>query len=139
MHPTQFSCGCIKSHDIPPRSGRRVNNAVDHQRSILQVVRNINLPDPGPGAIDPRRRYYNLYQGVTGISWLESSGNSFFSSLQASFEKRFSGGFYMLANWTWSHALDNVGGDGGRTGRSRRIRETAGPTGPAPTATCATV
>jgi Carboxypeptidase regulatory-like domain len=82
----------------------------------LYWSRNLNQPDPGPGAIDPRRPYFSLYPGVTGISWLESSGNSFFSSLQTSFEKRFSGGFYLLANWTWSHALDNVGGDGGANG-----------------------
>jgi len=27
----------------------------------LYWARNINQPDPGPGAIDPRRPYYNLY------------------------------------------------------------------------------
>ena len=53
---------------------------------------------------------------MTGITWLESSGNSFFSSMQASFEKRFSRSFYFLGNWTWSHGLDNVGGDGGANG-----------------------
>jgi len=82
----------------------------------LYWARNINLPDPGPGAVDPRRPYFSLYPGVTGITWLESSGNSFFSSLQSTFEKRFSGGFYLLGNWTWSHGLDNVGGDGGNNG-----------------------
>ncbi len=82
----------------------------------LYWARNINLPDPGPGAIDPRRPYYSLLPGVTGITWLESSGNSFFSSMQASLEKRFSGGLYFLGNWTWSHSLDNVGGDGGANG-----------------------
>ena len=82
----------------------------------LYWARNINLPDPGPGAVDPRRPYYSLLPGVTGITWLESSGNSFFSSMQASFEKRFSHGLYFLGNWTWSHSLDNVGGDGGSNG-----------------------
>ena len=53
--------------------------------------------------------------GVTGITWLESSANSFFSSMQTTFEKRFSSGFYFLGNWTWSHSLDNFGGDGGPT------------------------
>jgi hypothetical protein len=81
----------------------------------LYWTRNINQPDPGPGAVDPRRPYFNLYPGVTGISWLELR-QLFLSSLQTSFEKRFSGGFYLLSNWTWSHALDNVGGDGGING-----------------------
>lgn len=79
-------------------------------------ARNINLPTPGAGAVDPRRPYYNLYQGVTGITWLESSGNSAFASMQTTFEKRFSHGIYLLSNWTWSHGLDNVGGDGGANG-----------------------
>lgn len=82
----------------------------------LYWARNINQPDPGAGAIDPRRPYYSIYQGVTGISWLESSGNTAFASLQTTFEKRFSKGFYLLSNWTWSHGLDNVGGDGGSNG-----------------------
>lgn len=82
----------------------------------LYWARNINQPDPGPGAVDPRRPYAAKLPGVTGITWLESSGNSFFSSLQTTFEKRFSKSFYFLGNWTWSHGLDNVGGDGGANG-----------------------
>jgi hypothetical protein len=82
----------------------------------LYWARNINQPDPGPGAVDPRRPYNPILPGVTGITWLESSGNSFFSSLQTTLEKRFSSGFYFLGNWTWSHGLDNVGGDGGNNG-----------------------
>jgi hypothetical protein len=82
----------------------------------LYWARNINQPDPGPGAVDPRRPYATRLAGVTGITWLESSGNSFFSSLQTTFEKRFSKSFYFLGNWTWSHGLDNVGGDGGANG-----------------------
>lgn len=82
----------------------------------LYWARNINQPDPGAGAVDPRRPYAATLPAVTGITWLESSGNSFFSSLQTTFEKRFSKSFYFLGNWTWSHGLDNVGGDGGANG-----------------------
>lgn len=82
----------------------------------LYWARNINQPGPGPGAIDPRRPYAATLPAVSGITWLESSGNSFFSSMQFSFEKRFSKSFYFLGNWTWSHGLDNVGGDGGGNG-----------------------
>jgi hypothetical protein len=82
----------------------------------LYWARNINQPDPGPGAIDPRRPYAAQLPGVTGITWLESSANSFFSSMQTTLEKRFSSGFYFLGNWTWSHSLDNFGGDGGNNG-----------------------
>ena len=82
----------------------------------LYWARNINLPDPGPGAVDPRRPYATLLPGVTGITWLESSANSSFSSMQMTLEKRFSAGFYFLGNWTWAHSLDNFGGDGGNNG-----------------------
>ncbi|HZO55937.1 MAG TPA: carboxypeptidase regulatory-like domain-containing protein [Bryobacteraceae bacterium] len=82
----------------------------------LYWARNINQPDPGPGAIDPRRPYAAVLPGVTGITWLESSANSFFSSMQTTVEKRYSSGFYFLGNWTWGHTLDNFGGDGGNNG-----------------------
>jgi len=83
----------------------------------LYWARNINQPDPGPGAaVDPRRPYASLLPGVTSITWLESSANSFFSSMQATLEKRFGNGFYFLGNWTWAHSLDNFGGDGGANG-----------------------
>jgi hypothetical protein len=82
----------------------------------LYWARNINQPDPGPGAVDPRRPYAAALPGVTGITWLESSANSFFASMQSTLEKRFSRGFYFLGNWTWGHTLDNFGGDGGNNG-----------------------
>jgi hypothetical protein len=82
----------------------------------LSWGRNINQPDPGPGAIDPRRPYFSRLPGVTNIAWLESSANSAYASMQATFEKRSSKGLYLLTNWTWAHGLDNVGGDGGANG-----------------------
>jgi len=84
--------------------------------ALLSWARNINQPDPGPGAIDPRRPFARQLPAVTGIAYLESSANSAYTSLQLSFEKRFSKGLYVLSNWTWSHGLDNVGGDGGANG-----------------------
>jgi len=84
--------------------------------ALLSWQRNINLPDPGPGAIDPRRPYARTLPGVTGIAWLESSANSAYTSMQLNVEKRYSKGLYLLSNWTWAHGLDNVGGDGGANG-----------------------
>jgi hypothetical protein len=84
--------------------------------ALLSWARNINQPDPGAGAIDPRRPYFRTLPGVTNIAWLESSANSAYSSLQVTFEKRYSKGLYLLSNWTWAHSLDNVGGDGGANG-----------------------
>lgn len=82
----------------------------------LTWARPLNQPDPGPGDLNSRRPYIRVLPGVSGITWQETSGNSAYTSLQTSFEKRFSRGFYMLANWTWAHGLDNAGGDGGANG-----------------------
>ncbi len=84
--------------------------------ALLTWARNINQPDPGAGAIDPRRPYFRTLPAVTGISYLESSGNSFYSSMQFTVERRLSKGLYLLGNWTWAHGLDNYGGDGGANG-----------------------
>jgi hypothetical protein len=73
----------------------------------LSWARPLNQPDPGPGALDPRRPFINVLPGVSGIAWLESSGTSSYHSMQ---------GFYMLANWTYAKGMDNVGGDGGANG-----------------------
>ena len=90
--------------------------AVGSAGAHLTWSRDLNRPDPGPGAIDPRRPYLSIFPSVSSIAWLESSGNSFFSSLQTSFEKRLSHGLYLLANWTWSHSLDNSYPEGGAPG-----------------------
>ena len=82
----------------------------------LSWAPNINQPNPGPGAIDPRRQYAAILPGVSAITWLESAENSFFSSMQTSVEKRMGKGLYLLANWTWAHGFDNIGGDGGVNG-----------------------
>jgi hypothetical protein len=82
----------------------------------LSWAPNINLPLPGPGAVDPRRPYAAILPAVTSITWIESAGNSFFSSMQVNLEKRLSHGLYLLSNWTWSHGLDNALSDGGVPG-----------------------
>ena len=82
----------------------------------LTWVRQLNQPSPGAGAIQARRPYNARFPNVTNISWTETSGASAYHSLQTSFEKRFGSGLYFLGNWTWSHGLDNAGGDGGANG-----------------------
>ncbi len=77
---------------------------------------NLDLPDPGPGAIAARRPYAGRLPQVTNIQWVETVGNSAYTSLQLNYEKRFGHGLYLLGNWTWAHGLDNAGGDGGTNG-----------------------
>ena len=76
----------------------------------------LNTPQPGPGAINPRRPYYPQLSNITTINYWESAGNSEFQSLQVVLEKRYSNGLYLNANWVWSHSMDNAPWDGGSGG-----------------------
>ncbi len=66
--------------------------------------RNINQPPPGPGATQPRSPFPNY----TTITLTESQANSNYNSLQAKLERRFSSGLTFLANYTWSHFIDDA-------------------------------
>jgi hypothetical protein len=68
----------------------------------LPNSRNINQPPPGPGATQPR----SPFPQYTTITLFESEANSTYNSLQAKLEQRFSNGLTFLANYTWSHFID---------------------------------
>lgn len=78
---------------------------------------NLNQPLPGPGAVQPRRPYYSVWPNVTSIT-VPYGRSSEYNALEASLEHRFSHGFMMLFNYTYSHSLDTPGdtlGDGVNT------------------------
>ncbi|MEO8594071.1 MAG: carboxypeptidase regulatory-like domain-containing protein [Candidatus Solibacter sp.] len=60
---------------------------------------------PGSSAATDARR---AYQGFSGIILASSSGNSWYHSVQSTITKRLSHGLTVLANYTFSKALDNV-------------------------------
>jgi hypothetical protein len=84
---------------------------VSEKGSHILVTDNMNEALPGPGAVASRRPYPNLGDGTTVGSW----GNSAFHSLQATFERRLSGGLSFLGAWTWSHSIDDSSGTGSET------------------------
>ena len=53
------------------------------------------------------------YQGFSAISLLDPSNNSSYNSLQFSVTRRFSHGFSLMANYTWSKTLDYISADPG--------------------------
>ncbi|HWB86281.1 MAG TPA: TonB-dependent receptor [Bryobacteraceae bacterium] len=55
--------------------------------------------------VDSRRIYGPTYQGLWSFA---SSGTGSYNGLQTVLTKRFSGGFTLLANYTWSKALDDT-------------------------------
>jgi Carboxypeptidase regulatory-like domain/TonB dependent receptor-like, beta-barrel len=69
---------------------------------------NINVPDPGPGAVQSRRPYNNIAPTITTINKRDGDGKSWYDALQLKADKRFSHGVQMLASYTYSKTEDNV-------------------------------
>ena len=70
--------------------------------------RNINIPQPGPGAQAPRRPYYALSPNVTTLNYYGSDGKSNYDALQVELTKRVSNGLSGRIAYTWSKELDNT-------------------------------
>jgi hypothetical protein len=67
-----------------------------------------NVPNPGPGAVQPRRPLPQWSVIDDNIS----NSMALYDALQVSLEKRFSGGFYSLLSYTWSRCFDNGSSEG---------------------------
>jgi hypothetical protein len=63
-----------------------------------------NVPEPGPGAIDPRRPDPQL-SGFKTIRW---DGYSIYHSATFRIEKRLTNGLSFNANYTWSKSIDDA-------------------------------
>jgi hypothetical protein len=71
----------------------------------LYVDPNFNQPQPGPGAIGPRRPFPS-YSSILAYLPLDRSN---YNSLIVQIERRFHNGFSFLGAYTWSHSLDYGG------------------------------
>ncbi len=69
----------------------------------------LNVPNPGPGAIGPRRPIPQL-ANVTAIRW---DGYSIFNGVTVRAEQRLSRGLAFTALYTWSKAVDDASDPGG--------------------------
>jgi len=67
-----------------------------------------NQPVPGAGTPASRRALRTLAPSVTGVTYATSDGMSNYHALQATAERRFSGGLSFLTSYTWAHSIDNV-------------------------------
>ena len=67
---------------------------------------NMNSAIPGPGPLNPRRPYYNLF-GITQTIFDKCDcSSSNYNSFQAQVQKRFSKNYSFIVNYTWQKALD---------------------------------
>jgi Carboxypeptidase regulatory-like domain len=69
---------------------------------------NIDVPDPGPGAVQPRRPYNAIAPTITTINMRDGDGESWYDALQAKLDKRFAHGLQMLVSYTYSKTEDNI-------------------------------
>ncbi len=97
-------------------------------RHLGRVVPNIDIPlPPGLSAVpgcqtgtitlpSPCQPFYGALPITSSVQLLTSTGSSSYNALNVVFTRRYSKGWTVGANYTWAHALANVGGPGGACG-----------------------
>jgi len=76
-------------------------------RRMNRMGSNINRPEPSPGAPNPLP-YAEELPAVNAINYLENGYNASYSSMQLSFQRRYSKGLTLNTNYTWSHGLSSA-------------------------------
>jgi hypothetical protein len=94
-------------------------------RHLFETL-NENQAIPGPGDVNPRRPFYNLYGLTQGIYQYCNCDNSNYNSLQTKLQKQFSHGLDFLLTYTWSKALTDTEG-GNVPSNSYDVRSDYGP------------
>jgi hypothetical protein len=78
-----------------------------------------------PGrTLDERRLLYPVFGPIDDQS---SRGNSIYHSMQLTLNKRFTGGFTILSNYTWSKLIDDASSDGDSPANPFDFRTERGP------------
>ena len=86
------------------------------RRQPMSGSSHANLPTPNAnGTItlvggEVPRKYASVLPGIHDIQLYENERTSNYNAMQASFERRFSKGLMMNANYTWAHGLNNWSG-----------------------------
>jgi hypothetical protein len=92
----------------------------------LYETLNANQAVPGPGDVDPRRPFYNLYGLEQFIAQYCNCANSNYNGLQTKLQKQASHGLDFLLTYTWSKALTTTEGGGVPT-NSYNVQSDYGP------------
>ncbi|HTU44310.1 MAG TPA: TonB-dependent receptor [Bryobacteraceae bacterium] len=94
-------------------------------RHLFETL-NANQAVPGPGDVDPRRPFYDLYGLTQGIYQYCNCDNSNYNALQTKLQRQFSHGLDFLLTYTWSKALTDTEG-GSVPSNSYDVRSDYGP------------
>jgi hypothetical protein len=117
----QFNLGV--QHEIAPWQLIVKASMVGNLGRRLGTTLDLNQPVPGPGPVNPRRAFFGVRPGLSGISYAVSDGLSSYLSGQLEVNKRLSHGLSLLFSYTWAHGIDDVGTEfGGGTGTPQDIR-----------------
>jgi len=87
-----------------------VGNVAQH---LPESINNINQPLPFNVITNPggaARPLNGLLPNLSGVSYLATEGISNYSALQTSFQRRFTKGLAIDANYTWAKALSDITG-----------------------------
>jgi hypothetical protein len=81
---------------------------VGNKGTFLQVTLDENPAIYGPDATVGNTQQRRVYPNFGRVSRTESGSNSSFNSFQWNLEKRFSKGYSLLTNYTWSRTIDDL-------------------------------
>ena len=86
---------------------------------FLYDNQNVNAAIPGPGPLNPRKPFFNFTGSTDALGIRCRCQGSSYHSLLLQGEKRFSGGYTITTNFTWSKALDVMPGGFGWSGQNQ--------------------
>lgn len=94
--------------------GRRLGTVIDLNQPIIGTAGT---------SVNSRRPFFAVRPNLAGISYAVSDGLSNYNAFQMTVEKRMGHGLGILAGYTWSHGIDDIGTDfGGGSGTPQDIR-----------------
>ncbi|MDQ6699482.1 MAG: carboxypeptidase regulatory-like domain-containing protein [Acidobacteriota bacterium] len=104
--PTVYNWNLTIERQLRPDWLARVAYVASRTNHLLENEQlNPALYVPGSTLSNDARRPFQPYTSIVQSTF---SGNAWYNSLQMSLEKRFTRGFTILANYTWSKSTDNI-------------------------------
>ena len=80
---------------------------------LFNGATSFNLAPAGPGTVNPRRPYYNIWPNAGNVTICGPWYNSLYQGMQATLERRYQNGLSVLTTYTYAHSIDNASGSSG--------------------------